>query len=129
MLLISVTTTRPIQFVEISLEEAISRYGKPVEIEFNEAWAECSTAELFKKPSCVASLIIDDEMFDNFKAYEDPEFRQEFNIPEWAGEKPPSPDYEFMLPGCFHGAANYYRFSEPIPADIKIVGINYNLFN
>lgn len=127
MLLISVTSTHTIQRMEISLEEAISRYGKPVEVEFNEAWAECSTAELFKKPSCVVSLVIDDEMFDNYKAYEDPEFRKEFNIPEWEGEEPPSPEYQWMVPGGYHGAANYYRFQEPVPSDVKITGIDFNL--
>jgi len=110
--------------IDIDLEQAIKEYGQPVEIYADEAKKLVREGD-----SGVVTLIIDDEMYDKWRAYDDPEFRLQFNMPEHVGDEPPSEIFQWMVPQYSGSGINYYKFQKPIPSNIRIVNINFFLID
>lgn len=108
---------------DIQLEDAIKMYGHPKLLTREEA------VEAFESGNKgLASLIMDDQMYDNFRSYDDEEYRIENEIPKWSGEEPPSEDFQWMNPGFgIFNVLDRYLFPHPIPDDVRIIGIDFGL--
>lgn len=108
---------------KVTLEEAVKLYGQPKLIDRQQA------ADAFnRRDKGLAFLILDDDALDALRAYEDEEYRKEFNIPKWTGDTPPTEDYQVMVPGWHSiNVMDRYLFPNPLPKNIEIIGIDYGI--
>ena len=108
---------------QIQLQEAVRLFGRPKLLTRQEA------ADAYnRRDKGLASLIFDDDAFDALRAYEDEEYRKEFNIPEWTGDAPPTENYQVIVPG-WHAVnvQDRYLFPKPIPENIEIIGVDHGI--
>jgi hypothetical protein len=108
----------------VTLEKAILLYGKPMVVTKRlalELWNQ-------RNPR-LASLIVDDEMMSARFAYEDRDLPSGNDLSELDRE-PPSADYQWIVPGYkVVNVTDHLVFRQPLPEDIRIVGIDFNLLD
>lgn len=116
-------TQMQLQIIKIQLEDAVKLYGQPKLLTRQQA------ADAFnRRDKGLFALIHDDDAYDAYRAYEDEEYRKEFNVPEWTGENPPTEDFQVMTPGYpVVNVMDRYLFPKPLPENVEIVGIDMGI--
>lgn len=108
---------------KITLEQAIQQYGKPTMISHAEAVEAHNRGD-----KRLAALIMDDDMYEAFRAFEDEEYRVENDLPKWTGNEPPSEDFQWIDPG-YHlvNVLERMLFQKPLPENVRMIQIDFNL--